>query len=398
MQDNSTAPAPASQPPVPPAPTRYPRLSVMVVFLLGLVALLITPYLAEQIVYAISRGKARAEAEAALELLSQLPAPENRYRWVVKAIAPSVVAVEMVRIVPGHRLGDEWTSLFQPPSAVAGQGSGVIVDKEGYIVTNFHVVNGASEIHVTLSDGEEIRNVEFVGADPPSDVAVLKISPGMRKLVSANWGDSDKLEVGDPVLAIGSPYGFAQTVTAGIVSGKNRRVVDAGQTLALNFLQTDAAVNPGNSGGPLVNLKGEIVGINTAIYGPRYQGIAFAIPSRPAQEVYDKLKAGETVPRGWLGVAMQEVTEPLAEQLGLEQARGALVRGVVAGSPAEKAGIKVGDVMVKWGDKAVNDTHDLRLLVASTQAGTRVKVELIRDGRKQEVTVTVAQRQPQFGR
>jgi serine protease Do len=368
----------------------------MVLFLVGLVFLLVLPYLAQEVSYAISRGKALGEAEVAREELAELPAPENRYPVVVKAVAPSVVAVEMVRVVRGRRSWDDWIGFYQP--AIYGQGSGVIVDATGYIVTNFHVIRGASEVQVTLSDGEVLHNVKIVGADPPSDIAVLKINPGTRKLIAANWGDSDALEVGDPVLAIGSPYGLAGTVTAGIVSAKDRRGRDAEAGVALHdFLQTDAAVNPGNSGGPLVNMKGHIVGINTAIYGRRYQGIAFAIPSRLAQEVYDKLKTGQPVPRGWLGVGPQEVTPQLAEQLGLEEARGALIREVVPDSPAEKAGIRVGDVIVKWGSKRVNDPDDLLFVVASTRPGSEVKVELFRDGRKQEVTVTVGQRQPQFG-
>jgi serine protease Do len=200
-------------------------------------------------------------------------------------------------------------------------------------------------------------------------------------------------------LAIGSPYGLAQTVTAGIVSAKGRRAIDPehGSTLH-DFLQTDAAVNPGNSGGPLVDLQGKIIGINTAIYGPRYQGIAFAIPSQMAQRVYEKLKAGEPITHGFLGVGRQEVTEQLAEKLGLDQARGSLVTQVAADSPAERAGIRVGDVIVKWGDRPVNTPDDLLFLVASTEPGSKVKVVLCRGGQKQEVTVTVGVRQSEVRR
>jgi serine protease Do len=396
MQESPPLPPCPSPAPLAPARARYPRLSVMVLFLFGLIFLLVVPYLAQEISYSISRGKALGEAEVAREDLAQLPAPENRYRTVVKAIAPSVVAVEMVRLVRGRRSWDDWSGFYQP--AIYGQGSGVIVDNEGYIVTNFHVIRGASEVQVTLSNGEVVHSAKVVGADPPSDIAVLKINPGTRKLLAADWGDSDKLEVGDPVLAIGSPYGLAGTVTSGIVSAKGRRGMDPEQGVALHdFLQTDAAVNPGNSGGPLVNLKGQIVGINTAIYGQRYQGIAFAIPSGLAEQVYQKLKAGEPVPRGWLGVGPQEVTSQLAEQLGLEEARGALVREVISNSPAKKAGIQAGDVIVKWGSKRVNNPDDLLFLVASTQPGSQVKVELYRGGQKQVVTVTVGDRPPQLG-
>ena len=397
MQESPPSFPPPGAAPLAPTCARYPRLSVMVLFLFGVVFLLVLPYLAQEVSYAISRGKALGEAEVAREELAQLPAPENRYRTVVKAMAPSVVAVEMVRIVRGRGSWDDWSGFYQP--AIYGQGSGVIVDEEGYIVTNFHVIRDARDLQVTLSNGEVVRNVRIVGADPPSDIAVLKINPGMRKLSAASWGDSDKLEVGDPVLAIGSPYRLSGTVTSGIVSAKDRQMVDREQGLALHdFLQTDVAVNPGNSGGPLVNLKGEIVGINTAIYGTRYQGIAFAIPSRLAEEVYEKLKAGEPVSRGWLGVGRQEVTERLAEQLGLGEARGALVAEVVPNSPAEKAGIQVGDVILKWGNRPVRNADELLFLVASSQPGSQVKVELYRDGQKREVPVTVGQRQPQFGR
>ncbi|MGQ9574482.1 MAG: S1C family serine protease [Thermoguttaceae bacterium] len=395
MQEHDPfVPPPPAQPAAPP---RFgnPRLSVLVLLLFGLVFLLALPYLAEQIAYAINRGKARADAEAAREELAQLPDPERRYRSVVKAVTPSVVAVEMVRLIRGRRYRDEWSWLFEPPLGAYGQGSGVIVDEQGYVVTNFHVVNGATEVQVRLNDGRVVRDVRFVGADPASDLAVLKIDAG--RLTAAKWGDSDELEVGDPVLAIGAPYGFAETVTAGIVSAKNRRLPDDRLELA-DFLQTDAAVNPGNSGGPLVNLKGEIVGINTAIYGPRYQGIAFAIPSRLAQDVYEKLKAGQPVPRGYLGVGMDEVTRELAEQLGLDQPGGVVITEVAPGSPAAKAGLQPADVILQWDGKPVNSTQDLRFLVASSKIGSTVKVLLYRDGRKQEVTVTVGQRPARWGR
>jgi len=209
----------------------------------------------------------------------------------------------------------------------------------------------------------------------------------------AQWGDSDKLEVGDQVLAIGSPFGLAATVTAGIISAKERRGIPVSEALYYqDFLQTDAAVNPGNSGGPLVNLSGQIVGINTAIFGDRYQGTSFAIPSRIAQEVYQKIRAGEKLARGWLGVSMQRLTDSLAERLKLPEPRGALVADVVEGSPAEKAGILPGDVIVEWNGRTVNDINDLRFLVAATKVGSQVKAVVYRDGAKVELTVTVAER------
>jgi serine protease Do len=296
----------------------------------------------------------------------------------------------MVRVA---RQRDEWAA-FGPPSMgiMEGQGSGVIVDKDGYVITNFHVVNGATQVTVTLSDGRPIRDVELVGDDPTSDLAVLKISAS--GLTEAPWGDSDRLEVGDQVLAVGSPYGLDQTVTAGIISAKERRGLPVPNSglIYQDFVQTDAAVNPGNSGGPLVNLKGEVVGINTAIIGQGYQGISFAIPSNLAKSVYEKLKAGERIVRGWLGVRMQPLTERDARALGLEDTRGALVDGVVRDSPAEQAGIKPADVIVAWNGKPVRDANDLRFLIAGTAVETTVKVTVIREKEKLELPVTVGDR------
>jgi len=365
------------------------RLPGLLALLGGLIFLLILPMIAEQLQYAIARGRARAEAEVALEELAQLPEGVSRLRLAAKAVAPSVVGVRVIRLV---RQWDEWSPVRRGPiGALEGQGSGVIVDKDGYVITNFHVVNQAAKIVVTLSDGRTIGDVQTVGEDPASDVAVLKIEAG--KLMPASWGDSDKLEVGDQVLAIGSPFGLAATVTSGIISAKERRGIPVSEALYYqDFLQTDAAVNPGNSGGPLVNLSGQIVGINTAIFGDRYQGISFAIPSRIAQEVYQRLRAGEKLSRGWLGVSMQRLTDGLAERLKLPETRGVLVAEVIEDSPAEKAGIVRGDVIVEWNGRTVNDINDLRFLVAATKVGSKVKAVVYRDGAKVELTVTVAER------
>lgn len=373
-----------------PRASRRGRLPGLLLLLGGLILLLILPMIAEQFEYAITRGRARAEAEVAREELAQLPEGVSRQRLAAKAVAPSVVGVKVIRFIGEW---DEWSSPVRrgPIGALEGQGSGVIVDKEGYVITNFHVVNQAAKVVVTLSDGRTIGDVEKVGADPASDVAVLKINAG--NLMPAQWGDSEKLEVGDQVLAIGSPFGLEATVTAGIISAKERRGIPVSQALYYqDFLQTDAAVNPGNSGGPLVNLSGQIVGINTAIFGDRYQGISFAIPSRIAQEVYQRLRAGEKLVRGWLGVRMQPLTEGLAERLKLPEPRGALVADVVEGSPAEKAGIQRGDVIVEWNGRTVNDINDLRFLVAATKVGSTVKVGVYRNGAKVELSVSVAER------
>jgi serine protease Do len=370
------------------------HLPILLGVLAGLTFLLIIPYVAEQVTYSITRGRARAEAEVARAELAALPEAVNRFRLAAKAIEPSVVGIEVIRLVGTQ--DDEWASLFWPrPRVGMNQGSGVIVDKEGYIVTNAHVVNGANQITVRLSDGQTIREVEAVGMDSASDLAVLRIRvPG---LVAAAWGDSEQLEVGDQVLAIGNPYQLAQTVTAGIISAKDRRGILRNLDLQ-DFLQTDAAINPGNSGGPLVNLRGEVIGINTAIVGEAYRGIGFAIPSKLAQEVYNKLKAGERMPRGWLGVVPGVLDERLAEQLKLQDARGVLVEGVAAGSPAEKAGIEPGDVIVEWNGKRVNDPNDLRFLAAGSRVGSSVKVGFYRDGEKKETTVTITERPSRMGR
>jgi S1-C subfamily serine protease len=277
------------------------------------------------------------------------------------------------------------------PSVVQteGEASGVVVDPSGYVVTNNHVVEGASEIRVSLSDNRQFA-AEVVGADPGSDLAVLKIPA--TDLIAASWGDSSVLDAGDWVLAIGNPYGLDRTVTFGIISAKNRRGV--GNSPTQEFLQTDAAVNPGNSGGPLVNMAGQVIGINTAIIGPSYQGISFALPSNAARDVYEKLKSGQRVVRGWLGVAMGPVNPADAPRLGLKSTRGALLRQVVPGSPASKAGLQAGDVVIQWDGHAVDDPNLLRLLVAQTKPGTTVKATVIRQGHEQDLDVTVGESPP----
>jgi serine protease Do len=396
MEEYPQLPVDPERPPYRVRPLRRGHLPVLIGLLAGLVFLAVLPYMAEQFEYGITRGRERARAEVAREELAGLPDAVNRFRLAAKAIEPSVVGIEVTRLVGGGGMDDEWASFFSPgPRVGTGQGSGVIVDKDGYVVTNFHVVNGAgvvngvAQITVRLSEGRAVRDVEVIGIDPASDLAVLRIrAPG---LVAAPWGDSEQLEVGDQVLAVGSPYRLAQTVTSGIISAKDRRAIIQNLDLQ-DFLQTDAAINPGNSGGPLVNLRGEVIGINTAIVGEAYQGIGFAIPSKLAQDVYTRLKAGEKVPRGWLGVAMQDLNQRLAEQLKLQEAQGVLVADVVADSPAGKAGLEPGDVIVEWNGKRVGDANDLRFLVAGTRIGSAVKVVFHRNGQKREATVTVAER------
>lgn len=398
MYDETLDPMPPHQPapPGPTAPQPAGRLPWLLFVLLLAISVLVLPYVAEQVQFAITRGRARAEAEVARVQLAEFPEHVSRYRVVAKAIEPSVVGVETSRSI-GPAREDELSRLFGerfPRYQAEGKGSGVIVDEQGYIITNFHVIDKASEVTVKLSDGRTVRNVKVVGVDPLSDIAVLKVQA--HGLVAAPWGDSERLEVGDPVLAVGSPFGLAQTVTAGIVSAKGRRGVVQDINYE-DFLQTDAAVNPGNSGGPLVNLKGEVVGINTAIYGPAYLGISFAIPSQIARDVYQKLRDTGTVARGWLGVALQSLDDDLAERFALEDTSGALVTAILPDSPAAEAGIRMGDVIVAWNGSPVADPAALSFAVAGTRIGSKATVALIRDGKRVELTLTVAERPPQAG-
>lgn len=264
-------------------------------------------------------------------------------------------------------------------------GSGFIISPEGYILTNNHVVEKADEVTVTLLDKEEFK-AKVVGTDPKTDIALIKID-AKKKLTYVELGDSDKLDVGEWVLAIGNPFGLGHTVTAGIVSAKGRII---GSGPYDDFIQTDASINPGNSGGPLFNLKGEVVGINTAIVQGG-QGIGFATPIRLAKSVLGQLKEKGKVTRGWLGVYIQRLTPEAAENLGISGRQGALVSDVTSGSPAEKAGIRSGDVIVAFNGKEIRDEHDLPQAVASMTPGKTVDVRLLRDGKEMAIAVTIAE-------
>jgi len=265
-----------------------------------------------------------------------------------------------------------------------GAGSGVIISKDGYILTNNHVVEDAKELTVTLADKNEFK-ARIVGRDPKTDIAVLKIDSG-KNLSSANIGDSEQVKVGDWVLAIGNPFGLSETVTSGIVSAKGR-VIGAGPYD--DFIQTDASINPGNSGGPLFNMRGEVIGINTAII-PEGQGLGFAIPINTAKSFIPQLVANGEVTRGYLGVNIQSITPELAKAMKLEESRGALVADVVPGGPADKAGIKAGDVIVSFDGKSVHDGHDLPAMVASAAVGREVSVSVIRNGKELGISAVVA--------
>jgi len=265
-------------------------------------------------------------------------------------------------------------------------GSGVIVTADGYILTNNHVVEDADEINVTLHTFEEYE-ATIVGRDPKSDVALIKIEP-KTDLPYVTFGDSDKLRVGEWVLAIGNPFGLQKTVTAGIVSAKGRSINNDSYG---NFIQTDASINPGNSGGPLFNLKGEMVGVNTAIFSRTGGniGIGFAIPGNMAKNVFAQLKEHGKVTRGWLGVMIQQVTPDLAENFGLERPIGALVGQVIPDSPADKAGLKAGDVILEYNGREVSQMSMLPAMVANTSVGEKASLVMVRDGKKQEITVEI---------
>jgi S1-C subfamily serine protease len=303
--------------------------------------------------------------------------------------------LEMASRLVAKRVEPSVVSITRPTSSnFDGQGSGVIVDKDGYIVTNFHVVNGVDTVQVRLSD-RRVAEAKVVGADAMTDLAVLKIE--LNNLIPAEWGDSDKLEVGDLVWALGSPYGLDRSLTFGIISAKSRR---SGSNISRSpyqeYLQTDAAVNPGNSGGPLVNIEGQVVGINAAIFGSAYQGISFSIPSDIARERYEELRAKGHVDRAWLGILPMDVPDDIRNRYGLDLGTGVLVATVQTGAPAGKAGVKVGDVILKWNDHVATDPTLLSRAIAATEIGSTAKLVLVRaNGRGKEelaFSVTVERR------
>lgn len=275
-----------------------------------------------------------------------------------------------------------------PDEVPRGVGSGFIITADGYVLTNHHVVNGADEIIVTMTDRREFK-ARLIGSDERTDVALLKVeASGLPRL---SFGDSNKLRVGEWVVAIGSPFGLDSTVTAGIVSAKGR---ETGEYLP--FIQTDVAVNPGNSGGPLLNLRGEVVGINSMIYSRTggFMGISFAIPIDEAQRVYEQLRSSGRVIRGRMGVGIAEVSKEVAEALGLPKAAGALVRNVERGSPAERAGLEAGDIILRYEGKPIERSSDLPRLVGGTKPGTKASLGIWRKGVPKDLVVVVSEAEP----
>lgn len=320
-----------------------------------------------------------------------LVALEEEYTRLVEAVVPSVVSITTQKRIRQRvpMVGDAFDLFFGPRSRVVeqtetGLGSGVIVSAEGHILTNDHVVAGMEEIRVQLTDGR-IEPADLIGTDPQTDIAVLKIRGPVTALP---LGDSDKVRVGQPVFAVGNPFGLQETVTQGIVSAKGRAVQDSG----VEFLQTDAAVNQGNSGGPLLNVRGEIIGINSAIYSKSgtWLGISFAIPANVAKQSMESILRTGKILRPTLGIATMALNPVLARQFGLSAPVGALVTQVKAGSPAEKAGIQPGDIIVGVNGQILENPAGLQRALAGKVVGTRVQLSVIRDGREYTVQAEVA--------
>lgn len=403
MTDPMPFPLPAAPPPPPPA-NRSLLLVLILLLLVGAVAL---PYGAEQLSYATKRGELRAKSDAAAAELQRLGKTaelvkledtSKAFRLVAQLVEPCVVHIntESVRVVQ-RETEDEWglrTPRGRAQQRMRGQGSGVIVDKaKGYVITNFHVIQDASAVNVKLADGRDTDDVKVVGYDVLTDLAVLQIGVGDLKS-EIEWGDSNQLEVGDWVLAIGNPYGLDRTVTFGIVSAKDRRGVGSA-TPYQEFLQTDAAVNPGNSGGPLVDIQGKLVGVNTAIIGEAFQGISFAIPSNAARKVYDELIKGGKVPRGWFGVGLESLSADQAKQFGGDSPVGVLITRIVPNSPAAKSGIRVGDILMQWDGKPVTEPMEFTLEIARTPVGKKIEALIVRSGEPMKITVEIGRRPEQ---
>ncbi len=321
---------------------------------------------------------------------------------LVQHVAPAVVRVTIVghteaKAIPPELRGsplEDFFRRFGMPGGqdesrsrrVQGQGSGFIIDPSGVIVTNNHVVGEADRVTVQLPGGREFP-AKVVGADPQTDIAVIKVESD-EPLPTVPWGDSNQLRVGEPVLAMGNPYGLGGSATAGIVSARGRRI---GAGPYDDFIQTDAPINPGNSGGPLFNVHGQVIGVNTAIFSPSGGniGIGFAVPSRIAEHVVQQLRENGRVERGWLGVSIQPVDEEMAQALGLSEDKGALIAGIEPGSPASRTGLRAGDVVTRVDDHKVDSPRDLATAVADMKPGHDVTITVNRDGKTQQQKVTL---------
>ena len=375
----------------------------MVGGLIGLAVMVASGTLPEDLVI---HPSAVTAAEPALPSTDASPVPGQPFVAIAKQAKASVVNIASVktRTSRGNQgfnpffddpffrqfFGDEFGPRTPAPRErrEQGMGSGVIVSSDGYIVTNNHVVEDADEVKVSLGN-KRTFTAKVIGTDPKTDVAVIKIDAS--NLPTLPWGDATQLQVGEMVLAVGNPFGLNQTVTMGIISAVGR--ANVGIVDYEDFIQTDAAINPGNSGGALVNLKGELIGINTAIFTQSggYMGIGFAIPSNMAKSVMTSLIQHGKVVRGWLGVSIQELTPELAEQFGTTQTTGVLVGDVMEESPAAKAKLERGDIIISYHGTTVRDPGHLRALVAETAPGTTLTVSLLRNGKTRTVSVTISE-------
>lgn len=376
-------------------------LSLVMVIGLLFAARLLVPPLVESVRYGWHRGQLRAEYEVSGQQLKNvsLDSLTSVSQLVSQRAGPSVVHINLLR---DDETLDHFETLFgnaHPTLRLEGQGSGFVIDAQGHILTNHHVVDGVGQVEVTLSDGRQLR-AEVVGVDPMTDLAVLRVAA--VDLLPVEWGDSEQVVVGTPVWAVGSPFGLHQTVTFGIISGKHR--VDfsgtpysksvPGGTAYGDLMQSDVALNPGNSGGPLVNSKGEVVGVNAAILGETYRGISFSIPSRVAQHVARKLIEQGEVPRGWLGVRMEDLA--LSERYD-PQGRvipGVRVRGFPkdATSPARDAGIQVGDIIVEFQQQPVMSQIDLTRMIGETDVGSSATIGVLREEERLDFQIKLGKR------
>lgn len=360
-------------------------LATMGVMLMA--ARFVVPRIVEEVRYAWHRGELRAEYETGTEGLRNvsLDALSDAYQMVTAAVGPSVVHIDVQRRTPIS--SDVSSILGNRTFPASDQGSGVIVDADGYLLTNRHVIADGEDITVTLSDGRRTTAV-IVGTDRLTDLAVLKVDAD--RLIPIQWGDSDRCRVGSPVWAVGSPFGLDRTVTFGILSGKHRMV--RASTQYQDFMQSDVAVNPGNSGGPLVDARGTLVGINTAIVGDTYQGVSFSIPSNVVQQVYERLKASGRVERGFLGVMLEEVPEDRFVGQD-ERMRGAWIAQVPAqNSPARSAGLRDGDLVLEINGVPIRDKAHLMRLIGECEAGSKVDLVVRRDDASMTFAVTLGMR------
>jgi Do/DeqQ family serine protease len=354
----------------------------------------------------LTSGRVRPTAPAA-NASATADALQAAFVSVAERVRPAVVNVGTVQVSRGRRppaipgpgtddpfFKDFFDQFFGRSGPGRGReefrrpgiGSGVIIDKRGYVLTNNHVIVGADSVTVKLSSGEELKG-RIVGRDEKTDLAIVKFEPA-GELRVAKLGDSDTLRVGEWAIAIGNPFGLDQTVTVGVVSATGR--AEVGLATYENFIQTDASINPGNSGGPLVNLKGEVIGINTAILATG-QGIGFAIPANMAKRVTTQLIDRGKVTRGWIGVSLEPLTEELAQSRGLDNTHGAIVARVLPGSPAEGAGLQQNDIIVKFGGVAVDDYHHLMRLSSEAEPGKTVPLEIIRTRQRKTVQLKIAE-------